>query len=51
MLKESIRNQEGSVFIVTLMILAVLSILGSAVLSTTFSNNKMAIYDSEFLSV
>src|SRR5690554_591546 len=51
MLKESIRNQEGSVFIVTLMILAVLSILGSAVLSTTFSNNKMAIYDSEFQSV
>ena len=51
MLKESIRNQEGSVFIVTLMILAVLSILGSAVLSTTFSNNKMTIYDSEFQSV
>ena len=51
MLKESIRNREGSVFIVTLMILAVLSILGSAVLSTTFSNNKMAIYDSEFQSV
>lgn len=51
MLKDSIKNQEGSVFIVTLMILAVLSILGSAVLSTTFSNNKMAIYDSEFQSV
>lgn len=51
MLKKIIRDQEGSVFIVTLMILAVLSILGSAVLSTTFSNNKMAIYDSEFQSV
>jgi Tfp pilus assembly protein PilX len=51
MLKKIIRDQEGSVFIITLMLLVVLSILGTAVMNTTVSNNKMAIYDSEFQSV
>jgi len=51
MLKKIIRDQEGSVFIITLMLLVVLSILGTAVMNTTVSNNKMSIYDNEFQSV
>ena len=51
MLKETFKSQEGSVFIVTLMLLVVLSILGTAVMNTTVSNNQMTIYDNEFQSV
>src|SRR5690554_5797321 len=51
MLKKLIKNQDGSVFIITLIVLVVLSILGTAVINVALSNNKMSIHDNEYQSV
>ncbi len=50
MVKKIVKPERGSIFIITLMVLVVMSILGTAILGYTLSNNKMSIHDSNFQS-